>query len=143
MRARAAGWTAALTLAVLPVAACTYNPTIRDVGGVRLQPEEGRVVRQPDANAAVVHVQLKSTGKFGDVLLGAEAPIARRAELLAANGAAVGSIEIPGETVVKFGEKGPRIVLSDLTRTLMPGEVVIVTLHFRKYGALGVISVVQ
>jgi copper(I)-binding protein len=125
------------------VAACTYHPTIRDVGGVRLQPEEGRVVRRPAANAAVLHVQLRSTGKFGDVLLGAEAPIARRAELLAADGASVGRIEIPGEAVVKFGDTGPRILLSDLTRTLTPGEVVIVTLHFRKYGALGIIGVVQ
>lgn len=142
MRVGVAGW-AALGLAVLPVTACTYFPTVRDVGGVRLQPEEGRVVRQQGANAAVFHMQLKSTGKYGDVLLGAEAPIARRAELRSASGAAVELIEIPGETVVKFGANGPRVVLSDLTRTLAPGEVVIVTLHFRKYGALGVISVVQ
>jgi copper(I)-binding protein len=143
MSRRAVGWAAALALAVLPVAACTYYPTIRDAGGVRLQPEEGRVVRQKNANAAVFHVLLKSTGKFGDILTGAEAPIARRAELVAPTGSAVAQIEIPGETVVKFGEGGPRVVLSDLTRTLTPGEVVIVTLHFRKYGALGVISVVQ
>ena len=80
MSRRAVGWTAALALAVLPVAACTYYPTIRDAGGVRLQPEEGRLVRQENANAAVFHVLLKSTGKFGDTLIGAEAPIARRAE---------------------------------------------------------------
>jgi copper(I)-binding protein len=143
MTARAAGWRAALALAVLPLAACTYYPTVQDVGGVRLQPEEGRVVRQSDANAAIFHVQLKSTGKYGDVLLRAEAPIARRAELVAANGTPVGQIEIPGETVMHFGVGGPRIVLSDLTRTLTPGEVVIVTLHFQKSGALGIISVVQ
>ena len=143
MRRRAAGWAAALVLAVLPVAGCTYYPTIRDTGGVRLQPEEGRLIRQENANAAVFHVLLKSTGKFGDTLTAAEAPIARRAELLAPDGAAVAQLEIPGETVVQFGENGPRVVLSDLTRTLSPGEVVIVTLHFKKYGALGIISVVQ
>jgi copper(I)-binding protein len=143
MTARAAGWRVVQALAMLPLAACTYYPTVQEVGGVRLQPEEGRVVRQSDANAAVFHVQLKSTGKYGDTLLRAEAPIARRAQLLEANGSPVGQIEIPGETVVKFGAEGPRIVLSDLTRTLTPGEVVIVTLYFQKSGALGVISVVQ
>jgi copper(I)-binding protein len=143
MTARAVRWWAALALAMLPMAACTYFPTVRDTGGVRLQPEEGRLVRQETANAAVFHMVLKSTGKFGDTLFGAEAPIARRAQLLASDGAAVPQIEIPGETVVTFGETGPRVVLSDLTRSLTPGEVVIVTLYFKKYGALGIISVVQ
>jgi hypothetical protein len=44
---------------------------------------------------------------------------------------------------VSFEEKGPRIVLTDLTRTLLPGEVIIVTLLFQKSGALGLITVVE
>jgi copper(I)-binding protein len=143
MTARTAGRLAALALALLAVVGCTYYPTVHETGGVRLQPEEGRLVRLADANAVVFYVHLNSTGKYGDTLVGATAPIARQAELISAGGTRLGQLEIPGEAVVKFAENGPRIVLSDLTRTVTPGEVVIVTLHFKKSGALGIISVVQ
>jgi copper(I)-binding protein len=143
MTARTAGRLAALALALLAVVGCTYYPTVQETGGVRLQPEEGRLVRLADANAVVFYVHLNSTGKYGDTLVGATAPIARQAELISASGTRLGQLEIPGEAVVKFAENGPRIVLSDLTRTVTPGEVVIVTLHFKKSGALGIISVVQ
>lgn len=137
---RAAG----LALALLALAAgCTYYPTAPDVGGVRLQPEKGRAVRASSANEVVVYFQLNSTGKYGDVLLGAEAPVARRAELRSSWGNRVSEIDIPGQSVVKFGKDGPSIVLSDLTRTLTPGEVIIVTVHFAKSGAIGIITVVE
>ncbi len=128
-------------LAGLTLQACTYYPTARDVGGVRFKPERGRLVRQGDG--AVFYMELRSTGKYGDTLLGASAPIARRAQLVAAGGAPVDRLEVPGESVVHFDAAGPRVVFSDLTRPLTPGEVVIVTLSFVKYGNLGVISVVE
>jgi len=132
---------AALALAALVVAGCVYFPSVRDVGGVRFKPEKGRLVRQPDG--AVFAMDLKSTGKYGDTLLSASAPIARRAQLVDQTGAPVASVEVPGETVMTFGAGAPRVVFSDLTRALTPGEVIIVTLNFAKYGNLGVISVVE
>jgi copper(I)-binding protein len=120
---------------------CTYYPSVADMGGVRLQPERARAVRQ--ANEAVVYFRLRSTGKYGDVLTGAETPVARRAELRDANGKTVAQIEVPGETAVSFDERGPRVVLSDLTRELTPGETIIVTLRFQKTGALGLVTAVE
>jgi len=131
----------ALALAASLVAGCVYFPTVRDVGGVRFKPEKGRLVRQADG--AVFAVELRSTGKYGDTLVAASATIAKRAQLVGAGGAPVDRLEVPGETIVKLGEGAPRVVFSDLTRQLTPGEVVIVTLNFVKYGNLGVVTVVE
>jgi len=134
----------ALALALLLLAAgCTYYPTVREVGGVRLKPEKGRIVRSSTANEAVLYFQVESSGKYGDVLKGAHAPFARQAALVGPGGSPVGGVEIPGATVVTFDEKGSRVVFSDLTRTLAPGEVIVVTLAFEKSGLMGVISVVE
>lgn len=119
---------------------CVYYPSVREVGGVRFKPERGRLVR--DGSNAVFYVELASTGRYGDTLLGASLPVAGRAQLVAAGGP-VDRLEVPGETVVVFGPGGPRVVFSDLTRPLSAGEVLIVTLNFAKYGNLGVISVVE
>jgi copper(I)-binding protein len=138
------GGRAALVLLVLLLTAgCVYYTSAADIGGVRLTPEKGRLLRSATANEAVLYFDLASAGKYGDVLTGAESPVARRATPVAPGGETVRRLEIPGETVVHFGANGPRIVLSDLTRPLTPGEVVIVTLHFEKSGAIGVISVVE
>jgi copper(I)-binding protein len=131
-----------LALALL-AAACTYYPTVRDVGGVRLRPEQGRVVRAATGSEAVLYFDVESSGKYGDVLTGAQAPFARQAALIGPAGSPVGSIEIPPATVFKFREDGPRVVLSGLSRALTPGEIVIVTLQFQKSGPMGVVSVVQ
>src|SRR5262245_27393675 len=120
---------------------CTYYPSVEHMGGVRLQPERARAVRS--ASEAVVHFKLRSTGKYGDVLTGAETPAARRAELRDANGKTVTEIEVPGQTAVTFDEKGPRIVLSDFTQELKPGDVIIVTLRFQKSGNLGLVTAVE
>ena len=131
----------ALALAASVVAGCVYFPTVRDVSGVRFKPEKGRLVRQADG--AVFAVELRSTGKYGDTLMAASAPIARRAQLIGPGGAPVNRVEVPGETVMKLGAGAPRVVFSELTRELTPGEVVIVTLNFAKYGNLGVVTVVE
>ena len=127
----------------LLAAGCTYYPTIRDVGGVRLRPDQGRVVRGATDGEAALYLDLESSGMYGDLLTGAQAPFARQASLIGPQGAPVDIIEIPPVTVFRFREDGPRIALSGLTRTLTPGEVVIVTLQFAKSGPIGVISVVQ
>jgi copper(I)-binding protein len=122
---------------------CTYYPTVQDMGGVRVRPADARAVRLPEGSEAAVYFLLHSTGKYGDVLTGAEAPVAQRAELRSAAGGAVAAIGIPGGSVVKFHEQGPRLVLTGLRRVLTPGEVLIITLHFEKSGALGLVTVVE
>lgn len=141
-RRPARGRPAALVVAVLLLAGgCVYYPHVKDTGGVHLRPENGRAVLQSDR--AVFFVDLASTGKYGDVLTGATAPIAKKAELVSAGGWTIKSLEIPGESVVRFEEGGPRIVFSDLTRAVARGEVFIVTLHFEKSGPIGVITVAK
>jgi len=128
-------------LALVALAGCVYYPTVMDVGGVRIVPERGRVVRQDPV--ALFYVDINSTGMFDDVLLRVETPIARRAELLGPSGAPLARLQVPGITLVRLQPDGQHVVLSELTRELKPGEVVIVTLVFEKSGAIGVISPVE
>jgi copper(I)-binding protein len=135
---------AAFGLGLLLLAAgCTYYPSVHDMGGVRLRPAEARALRAGAGSDAVVYFVLHSTGKYGDVLMAADAPVARRAELRSAGGGALSRVEIPGESVVRFHEGGPRLVLTGLTRALEAGEVFVLTLHFQKSGALGLVTVVE
>jgi copper(I)-binding protein len=122
---------------------CTYYPTVHDTGGVRLRPSDARAVRAAAGDEAAVYFLLHSTGKFGDVLTGAEAPVARYAVLHSASGGTLRRITIPGESLVRFYDGGPYVVLTGLTRPLIPGEVLIVTLHFEKSGAVGLVTVVE
>ena len=128
-------------LAVLALAGCVHYPSVTDVGGVRIVPERGRVVRQ-DAGA-LFFVDINSTGKFDDVLVRVETPIAHRAQLLDPAGAPLPRLTVPGATLVRLQPGGPRVLLSDLPRALRPGEVVIVTLVFEKSGAIGDVSPVE
>ncbi len=141
MRPRRSPAPAVLALALLALAGCVYYPTVTDVGGVRIVPQRGRVVRQ-DAGA-LFFVDINSTGKFDDVLMRVETPIAKRAELLGPSGAPLARLQVPGTTLVRLQPDGQRVVLSELTRELKAGEVVIVTLVFEKSGAIGVISPVE
>jgi copper(I)-binding protein len=127
---------------VLLVSGCVYYPNVRDLGGVRLRLTDGRLQRGAGDELAVSFI-LHSTGKYGDTLVGAEAPVARRAELRTPAGVVVSEVEIPGESIVSFQAGGPQVVLTGLTRTPQPGEVVLVTLRFRKSGALGLVAVVE
>jgi copper(I)-binding protein len=140
-RGRAVGGVA-IGLALLVLASgCVYYPTVADVGGVRIQPEHGRVVRSGEG--ALFFVDLNSTGMFEDVLLRVETPIARRAQLVGVNGARVEKLTVPGTSLMRLHAGGERVALSELTRELKAGESVIVTLFFEKYGALGVVSSVE
>ncbi len=132
---------AVLVPLLLTLGACVYYPIVSDVGGIRIQPAHGRVVRQD--GGAVFYADINSTGKFEDVLTRVETVIARRAQLVDAAGASLPRLHVPGTTLVRLVPDGQRVVLSDLTRELKPGEVVIVTLFFEKTGAIGVISPVE
>jgi copper(I)-binding protein len=120
---------------------CVYYPTVEDVGGVRLMPEKGRIVR--NADGALFFVDITSTGMFEDALVRVETPIAKRAQLLAQTGEAVTRIVVPPIAQTRLRPDGERVALSELTRELKTGEVVIVTLFFEKSGALGVVSAVE
>ena len=120
---------------------CVYYPTVEDVGGVRLQPEHGRVVREGDG--ALFFVDINSTGMFEDALVRVETPIAKRTQLLAQTGEPLTRLLVPGTSLVRLHPGGDRVALSELTRELKVGEVVIVTLFFEKSGALGVVSSVE
>ena len=123
------------------VGGCVYYPTIEDVGGVRLLPEHGRVVRNGDG--ALFFVDINSTGMFEDALVRVETPIAKRTQLLAQTGEPLARLPVPGTSLVRLHPGGERVALSELTRDLKVGEVVIVTLYFEKSGALGVVSSVE
>jgi len=120
---------------------CVYYPTVEDVGGVRLVPEHGRIVRNGDG--ALFFVDINSTGMFEDALLRAETPIAKRTQLLAQTGELLTRIPVAPTSVMRLYPDGARVALSELTRELKAGEVVIVTLYFEKSGALGVVSPVE
>jgi len=120
---------------------CVYYPTVEDVGGVRLMPEHGRVVKEGDG--ALFFVDISSTGMFEDALLRVETPIAKHAQLLAQTGEPLARLLVPATSLVRLKPGGERVALSELTRELKAGEVVIVTLFFEKSGALGVISSVE
>lgn len=132
---------AVLSALALTLAGCTYYPTIRDTGGPRMEPKNGRLVRIP--GGAVCYFDLESTGKYEDVLISAESVAARRVQLVASDGKPLNLMTIPGETRLVFGPAGPRITLADLTQPLTPGDGVIVTLIFSKSGRIGVVSVVE
>jgi copper(I)-binding protein len=123
------------------LAGCVYYPTVEDVGGVRLVPEHGRIVRNGDG--ALFFVDINSTGMFEDALVRAETPIAKRVQLLAQTGEPLTRIPVAPTSVMRLYPDGARVALSELTRELKAGEVVIVTLYFEKSGALGVVSPVE
>ena len=133
--------TVALAVVLLLCAGCVNYPTVMDVGGPRLRPDKGRAVRK--AEGAVVFFDLKSTGKYGDIITAVYSPIAKNAALVDAGGGALTRVEVPGATTMSFTAEGPHVVLSELTRPLTPGETIIVTLIFEKSGGLGVITTVE
>jgi copper(I)-binding protein len=139
------GTTVSLVLLLLVggllVGGCVYYPSVEDVGGVRLMPEHGRVVRNGDG--ALFFVDINSTGMFEDAIVRVETPIAKRTQLLTQAGEPLTKITVPPTALMRLHPGGERVALSELTRELKAGEVVIVTLYFEKSGALGVVSSVE
>jgi copper(I)-binding protein len=131
---------AALVALALLLAGCVYYPTVMDAGGTRIRTENGRAVRQGDG--ALVYFDVNSTGKYGDIIVGVLAPVAKQAQVVSA-GTPVTRLEIPGATTVKFAPDGPHVVLADLQHPLTKGETFILTLQFEKSGGIGVVTVVE
>jgi copper(I)-binding protein len=132
---------AALAVALLLTAGCVHYPTVMDAGGTRLRPDKGRAVVK--AETAAVYFDIKSTGKYGDVITAVYSPIAKQATLVGAAGDKLDRVEVPGSTTMSFGPDGPHVILSELTRPLTRGETIIVTLIFEKSGGIGVITIVE
>jgi copper(I)-binding protein len=132
---------AALAVTLLLTAGCVNYPTVMDAGGTRLRPDKGRAVLKADT--AMVYFDLKSTGKYGDVITAVYSPVAKQAALVDAGGDPLTRLTVPGSTTMSFKPEGPHVVLSDLTRALTPGETIIVTLIFEKSGGIGVITTVE
>jgi copper(I)-binding protein len=130
-----------LALLLLLLGGCTYYPTVDDTGSPRMEPKNGRLVRT--AGGAVCYFDLESTGKFGDVLVAAESAAARRVAIVGAEGAPLSSVAVNGQSRLEFRPGGLRITLAELTRPLLPGDGVIVTLVFAKSGRIGVVSRVE
>jgi copper(I)-binding protein len=140
---RAPGVALLLTFTLaMPLGGCgVYYPMVSDVGGTRIRPENGRAVRQ--SAVAMFYADLHSTGKFGDTLTAVQAPVAREARVVNGTGEALAQLDVPGATVVSLQPDGPHVVLSGLTRELVAGEVIIVTLVFAKSGNVGVVTRVE
>jgi copper(I)-binding protein len=125
----------------LVLAGCVYYPTVGDIGGANLAPERGRVVRNGDG--ALFFVDITNSGISEDFLVRVEMPLAKRAQILSATGEAVPKLSVRGPSLLRLRADGERVALSELTRELKAGEVVIVTLFFEKSGAVGVVSSVE
>jgi copper(I)-binding protein len=132
--------TVGLALALL-LAGCVYYPTVGDIAGAHLAPERGRVVRNGDG--ALFFVDITNSGISEDFLVRVEMPIAKRAQILGTSGEAVEKLTVPATSMLSLRADRERIALSELTRELKAGEVVIVTLFFERTGALGVVSSVE
>lgn len=126
----------ALVLLALVLAGCVYYPTVEDIGGIRIRPQNGRAVVQPTGLA--LYMDLDSTGKYGDALVGVTTDVARGATIVTLPDQPVNRIEVPGATIVSLRRDGPHVLLSELTRAPQPGEVILVTLLFEKLGRIGV-----
>jgi copper(I)-binding protein len=132
----------ALAVLLVLAAGCIHYPTVQEAGSPRIRPENGRVVRQTDDGLAF-YVDLHSTGKFGDVIVGAQTTMARDARLVDGAGSTVQRVEIPGLSVFPLREGATHVRLGGLSRSLQRGEVIIVTLVLEKTGKLGVVTVVE
>ena len=140
-RRRAVGPGTVMVALALVLAGCVYYPTVGDIAGAHLAPERGRVVRNGDG--ALFFVDITNSGISEDFLVRVEMPIAKRTQILSATGEAVQKLSVPGPSLLRLRPDGERVALSELTRELKAGEVVIVTLFFEKSGAVGVVSSVE
>jgi copper(I)-binding protein len=131
---------ATLLVAVLLLAGCVYYPTVEDVGGIRIRPQNGRAVRQPDGLA--VYVDLASTGKYGDALVAVTTPVGK-GQVVDAAGVPLARLEVPGATVVPLTAQGAHVRVTELVRAIPPGEVILVTLVFERLGQVGVVTRVE
>jgi copper(I)-binding protein len=138
---RRAALAALLVLSSGWASGCVYYPTVMDTGGVRIRTENGRAVRQ--GADLLVTLDVLSTGKYGDTIVGVVSPVAKQALLVNGTGGPVNRLEIPGAATVKFTPDSTHVVLASLQRPVERGETFIVTLLFEKSGGIGVVTLLE
>jgi copper(I)-binding protein len=131
----------ALLLIALLLGGCVYYPTVPDIGGIRIRPANGRAVVQPEGVA--IYMDIENTGGYPDTMLGITSEVARSATLINVPGDKTGRLEVPAATTVTLKPDGAYIMLTDLSRPLRSGEVIILTLVFERVGRIGVITRVE
>ncbi len=132
-----------LGLVLLTAAGCAVYPSVHRAGGVKVRPENGRVLHAAAAGGtATVYVDVVNNGGAADTLVGVASEAAGRAELRDRTGR-IAHIPVPAATTVPLASDERHIALYDLKRELKTGDVIIVTLVFEKSGAIGAITVVQ
>jgi copper(I)-binding protein len=132
-----------LSLLVLSLAGCVIYPSVERAGTVKIRPENGRILRAVSpGGTAVMYVDVVNQGGASDTLLAVQSDVAARAELLD-GGTRLKELEIPAGTTVPLASETRHITLYELKRDLRAGESVIVTLLFKKSGAIGVITAVR
>ena len=100
---------AAALAGVIASGGCVHYPTVIEAGGTMIRPDKGRAVRQ--GPGAVVYFELKSSGKYGDVITAVHTPVARQAQLVSGSGEPLTRVEVPGAAVMSFTPTGPHVVL--------------------------------
>lgn len=140
-RCRAVGSATIVVALALLLAGCVYYPTVGDIGGAHLAPERGRIVRK--GGGALFFADITNSGISEDFLVRVEMPVAKRTQILSATGEPLPKLTVPPTSMLRLRADGERVVLSELTRELRAGEVVVVTLFFERTGVLGVVSSVE
>ena len=144
MTGRSRRWLASVVLAIavsFASAACVHYPNVRDVGGTKIIPSNGRIVREPDGGR--FYVDLDSTGKYGDTIVAVITPAAQQAHLVSATGERIERLRIPPVSHYSLSPGNPYAVLVSLSPEIKPLETIIVTLVFEKLGHVGVVTVVE
>ncbi len=134
-------------------AQCGAAPTQEPVGQTNASPSSGIPkikVTDPWARASAmkggngaVYMTLMNQGNNGDVLLGVQTDVAEVAELHESKMegdvmkmAPISNIELPAGSSVALETGGKHVMLINLKQELIPGETILLTLNFDKYGPM-------
>src|SRR2546422_11587262 len=98
---------AAALAGALACGGCVHYPTVMEAGGTTGRPDQGAAGRE--GAGALVYFDLKSTGKYGDVITRVHTPVARQAQLVSGKGEPLKRLEVPGGAVVSFTPTRPHV----------------------------------
>ncbi|MFB8774222.1 copper chaperone PCu(A)C [Streptomyces broussonetiae] len=85
---------------------------------------------------APFYVWLFNQGENADRLLGAESTVAQSVDIVGADGAVRGPVELPAEKLVELEEGSTHLLLRDLRQQLRGGDYVWITLRFERAGEI-------
>lgn len=97
------------------------------------------------SSSSAVYFTMTNSGKDADTFTGAETPVAASAELHETMSmgdmvhmAPIKAVDLPAGAIVSFAPNGRHLMLMGLKKPLHKGDVIAVTLHFEKAGAIDV-----